>query len=75
MEISRAIEILKNKNDYIVPNSDMDEAIAVAISVMEQEIEIKVREKPTKEEFIKWFNKSIRSDEIIDEFLRKIEEK
>ena len=73
MEISRAIEILKNKSDYIVPNSDFDEAIAVAIEVME--LESKVRAKPTKEEFIKWFNDSIKSDEIIDEFLKKIEEK
>jgi hypothetical protein len=27
MTIQRALKILKNKNDYIVPNSDMDEAI------------------------------------------------
>lgn len=52
MEISRAIEILKNKSDYIVPNSDFDEAIAVAISVMEQvtEIDKKVKEKIRREE-------------------------
>ena len=33
MKNEEALEILKNKNEYIVPNSDMDEAIQVAIEV------------------------------------------
>ena len=63
MEISRAIEILKNKNDYIVPNSDFDEAIAVAISVMEQVTEPEI--------IMSSFNDAILSDKIIDKFLNK----
>lgn len=35
MDIKRALEILRNKNDYIVPTSDMDEAIEVAIKELE----------------------------------------
>ena len=37
MKIEKALEILKNKNDYIVPNSDMDEAIGFAIKFMEEQ--------------------------------------
>lgn len=38
MNIKRALDILKNKNDYIVPNSDFDEAIKVAIELMEEKM-------------------------------------
>ena len=38
MTIERALEILKNKNDYIVPNSDMDEAIQTAIDFIENKL-------------------------------------
>ena len=67
MEINKALEILKNKSDYIVPNSDMDEAIEVAIKVMEASIEPKI--------IMSVFNDAIKSDKIIDEFLRKKEER
>ena len=67
MEISEAIEKLKRRHEYIVPNSDMDEAIEVAISVMEASIEPKI--------IMSAFNDAIKSDKIIDEFLRKKEEK
>lgn len=37
MDKKAALEILKNrKEDYLVPNSDIDEAIDVAISVLEE---------------------------------------
>lgn len=39
MDKKAALEILKNrKEDYLVPNSDIDEAIDVAISVLEEKI-------------------------------------
>ena len=63
MEINKALEILKNKHEYIVPNSDIDEAIGVAIEVMEASIQPKV--------IMSVFNDAIKSDQIIDEFLRK----
>ena len=36
MEIKKALEILKNRHEYIVPNSDFDEAMVVAISILEE---------------------------------------
>lgn len=37
MDKKTALEILKNrKEDYLVPNSDIDEAIDIAISVLEE---------------------------------------
>ena len=67
MEIYEAIEKLKKKNEYIVPDSDMDEAIEIAIKVMEASIEPKI--------IMSVFNDAIKSDKIIDEFLRRKEEK
>lgn len=67
MEIEKAIEKLKSRHEYIVPNSDMDEAIETAIKVMEASIEPKV--------IMSVFNDAIKSDKIIDEFLRDREGK
>ena len=39
MTINRALEILKTKEDYIVPNSDFDEALEVAINFIKKTIE------------------------------------
>lgn len=39
MTINRALEILKTKENYIVPNSDFDEALKVAINFIEKTIE------------------------------------
>ena len=73
MEIKKALEILKNRHEYVVPNSDFDEAIGVAIEILE--IKEKAESKIDKNEIINWINDSIKSDEIIDDFLRKKEEK
>lgn len=39
MTIDKALEILKHKEDYIVPNSDFDEALEVAINFIENIID------------------------------------
>ena len=45
MKIEKALEILKNKNDYIVPNSDMDEAIQIAIEILENKIKEETKDE------------------------------
>lgn len=45
MKIEEALEILKNKNEYIVPNSDMDEAIQIAIEVLENKIKEETKDE------------------------------
>ena len=37
MEIKEAIEILKRRNEWIVPNSDMDEAIETILKYIKGE--------------------------------------
>lgn len=45
MKIEKALKTLKNKNDYIVPNSDMDEAIQVAIEILENKIKEETKDE------------------------------
>ena len=45
MKSEKALEILKNKNDYIVPNSDMDEAIQIAIEILENKIKEETKDE------------------------------
>lgn len=76
MEIKKALEILKNRHEYIVPNSDFDEAMVVAISILEEKRVLEeVNSKVNKDDIIKWLNDSIKTDKLIDEFLRKNEGK
>ena len=76
MEIKKVIEILKNRHEYIVPNSDFDEAMIEAISLLEEKrILEEVNSKVNKDDIIEWFNDSIKTDKLIDEFLRKNEGK
>lgn len=39
MTIYEALKILKTKEDYIVPNSEFDEALEVAINFIEKTID------------------------------------
>ena len=38
-EILKAIKIFENRDDYIVPDSDMDEAIGIAIKYLKKYLE------------------------------------
>lgn len=39
MDIKQALKIIKNKEDYIVPNSDFNEALDVIIDFLENLLE------------------------------------
>lgn len=67
MDVEKALEILKHREDYVVPNSDMDEAIQVAAEVMEHLVGNKCK-------CLNNLN-DIQKDKVIDKFLDKMEDK
>lgn len=67
MDIEKSLEILKHREDYVFSNSDMDEAIKVAVQVMEHIVSNKCK-------CLNNLN-DIQKDKIIDKFLDKMEDK